>query len=77
MNVFYVKITGGEPFLFPRFFDLVDYLETVGLNYIIYTNGFFVSQYIDMLLNLKHLITIRISIEGTKEINDMIRGEPY
>ena len=40
MKVFYVKITGGEPFLYPGLFELLEYLDTVHLNYIIYTNPF-------------------------------------
>lgn len=74
MKVFFVKITGGEPFLYPYFFDILNHLETANINYIIYTNGLFIQQNIQKLIPLKHLLVIRVSLEGTREYNDQIRG---
>ncbi len=72
-NKAYVKITGGETFLYPHIFDLIEYMELIRLNYIIYTNGPFIYQYINKLMHLHHLVMLRVSLEGTKERNDIIR----
>src|SRR5699024_5569955 len=62
------------PFLYPYFFDILNHLETANINYIIYTNGLFIQQNIQKLIPLKHLLVIRVSLEGTREYNDQIRG---
>lgn len=75
MKVFFVKITGGEPFLYPQLFELLHYLDSKQLNYIIYTNGLKIKNNIEKIKNLKHLLMLRVSLEGTKEYNDYIRGK--
>lgn len=75
MNVFFVKITGGEPFLYQSFVEVLEYLDAKQLNYIVYTNGVFVKRYISKLVKLKNLITLRVSLEGTQKYNDYIRGK--
>ena len=74
MKVFFVKITGGEPFLYPQLFELLHYLDSKQLNYIIYTNGLKINDNIDKIKDLKNLLMLRVSLEGTKEYNDYIRG---
>lgn len=75
MNVFFVKITGGEPFLYQSFVEVLEYLDAKQLNYIVYTNGVFVKKYISKLVKRKNLITLRVSLEGTQKYNDYIRGK--
>lgn len=75
MKVFFVKITGGEPFLYPQLFELLHYLDLKQLNYIIYTNGLNITNNIEEIKNLKHLLMLRVSLEGTEAYNDYIRGK--
>lgn len=74
-GVFRVRITGGEPFCRSDINELLLYLETKPIRYSIYTNGTLLEKYIHHLKGLRHLACIRISIDGTKEINDSIRGK--
>ena len=74
-----VNLTGGEPFLYPAFFELVRYLEgfeaVEELNVI--TNGTIASERVlDRLAAIKTSGTIKVSLESARaEINDAIRGE--
>ena len=74
-GVFNVKITGGEPFARADIFDILNYLEKKEINYIIFSNGtIFNTEILHRLKLLKHLIKIRISIDGNELTNDLIRG---
>lgn len=69
-----VKITGGEPFLRTDLKNILQYLDHYAIDYIVFTNGFFIEDNIDWLKELTHLKCIRVSIDGTEKINDIIRG---
>ncbi|MCX7911060.1 MAG: radical SAM protein [Endomicrobia bacterium] len=71
-----LTITGGEPFLKPNLYELLEYIDKIELirkiNFI--TNGIILPS--DNLKRIKKLNTIYISIEGiSSSINDKIRGE--
>jgi len=70
---FYIRLTGGEPTIREDFFDIVDLINkeslVIGLN----TNGLFDENKLDKILS-KGIKDIRISLDGTKEINDKVRG---
>ena len=64
-NVFYVNISGGEPTTHPQFSDLLDYLSSIGLHFILTTNGIFSKKSRDAILrNKEYLIGIKISLDG-------------
>lgn len=75
IGVFTVKITGGEPFSRKDIFDILSYLDSKSINYIVFTNGTNISAG-DMvkIKNLRCLLKIRVSIDGNRETNDAIRG---
>lgn len=73
-GVFRVRITGGEPFCRKDIIELLSYLDTKPIRYSIYTNGILLEKYIDQLKNLQNLSCVRVSIDGTREVNDSIRG---
>ena len=75
MGVFTVKITGGEPFCRRDILDILKYLDQKPLNYIVFSNGTNISSDdIQQLKSLKHLLKLRISIDGIRDTNDSIRG---
>lgn len=75
-GIFELKLSGGEPFLHPNFIKILKLLEKEEIMYTIYTNGSYLSEKnCSILKKLKYLKKIKVSIEGSKEINDYIRGK--
>lgn len=70
-----VKITGGEPFLRTDLNEIINRLEKRHINYIVYTNGFYIEKSIAWLKKLQYLDVVRVSIDGLSQINDSIRGK--
>ncbi len=67
-------ITGGEPLLRDDLFEIVAYAKKVGLNVSIITDGHLVDdRVIDSII--KNEMRVSISIDGTEEANDQIRGK--
>lgn len=72
LNVERINLSGGEPLVRD---NIIEILEDVFLNKFkvsLTTNGILVPAYIDLLMKLDLLI---ISIDGTKETHDSLRGE--
>jgi len=70
----YFGISGGEPLLRKDLPDIIGYAKKTGLNVSLITNGYFVDGKIfDNLV--RNYVRVSISIDGTKEINDAIRGK--
>jgi radical SAM protein with 4Fe4S-binding SPASM domain len=70
------NFTGGEPFLYPDFLDLLaEVQERKIASFGILSNGYLLSE--SELLRLKKLNPrfIQISLEGNRKINDSIRGK--
>lgn len=74
-GVFRVRISGGEPFCRSDIIDILSYLDTKPIRYSVYTNGLLIHKYIQQLKCLKNLKFIRLSVDGTRLVNDSIRGE--
>ncbi|OUQ22587.1 hypothetical protein B5E77_16610 [Lachnoclostridium sp. An131] len=74
-----ISLTGGEPFLSPHIYKLVDYLEKAEeiKQFDVLTNGTCITaDHIDMLRDSKKLHQIQISIDGpNEEIHDSVRGK--
>jgi radical SAM protein with 4Fe4S-binding SPASM domain len=69
-----VYLWGGEPFLYPDFFELVDYMIAAGLPVSINTNGTHLAKNAEEIVKRKwHAIFV--SLDGFEETNDKIRGE--
>lgn len=69
-----ITVTGGEPFVHPRFFDLLDILRAKGFPVAVLTNGWFVDRSAAKALKKLDVQFVQISIEGTRETHDAIRG---
>lgn len=70
-----MNLTGGEPLLFKNILDYIDLARAKGVGKIrLLTNGLLLTR--ELLQQLKDRdIGIQVSIEGTRECNDFIRGK--
>lgn len=69
-----VYLWGGEPFLYPHLFELVQYMMDAGLTVSVNTNGTFLEKYAREIVQAKwHALFV--SLDGFEETNDRIRGE--
>lgn len=72
-QMYFTNITGGEPFLREDLKKIVRELYKKSDRIVISTNGFFTERILDLCKEFPE-IGIRISIEGSEETNNRIRG---
>lgn len=72
-SMYFTNITGGEPFIREDLEDIVKILKEKSDRIVISTNGFFTDRIIALCKKYPD-IGIRISIEGTEQTNNEIRG---
>ena len=67
-------ISGGEPLVRDDIFDVIEYAKRTGFEVSLITSGF---AFDERRLNLlaKHEVHTAVSIDGTRESNDKIRGK--
>jgi len=72
-----VVLTGGEPLVHPGFLDILAAAKRNGLAVRLLTNGTLVPERIDDLRGLLNPLTdeVQISLDGTRDTHDAIRGE--
>lgn len=75
-GAFYVKLGGGEPFLHPDIFRIIKEFSDIGMRVSLSTNGLLINERIAEFLK-KYYVKISVSIEGPKEVNNLIRGEGH
>lgn len=63
----------NEPFLYKRLKDVLDYCDTIGINYGITTNGILLPQNINLLIN-RNINQLNISYQVTNEEQNKLRG---
>ncbi|MBO4877583.1 MAG: radical SAM protein [Ruminococcus sp.] len=72
----HINFTGGEPLLSPELFRLLGLCEENGITYGILTNGTLIDESLaERLGGLKNLSFVQVSIDGTKETHDRVRGK--
>jgi len=70
----YLGLSGGEPLLRKDLPEIIGYAKKTGLNVSLITNGYYVDGKIfDNLV--RHDVRVSLSVDGTEEINDAIRGK--
>jgi MoaA/NifB/PqqE/SkfB family radical SAM enzyme len=74
-QMYFTNVTGGEPFVRRDLSEIIEELRKKTKRIVISTNGFFTERIIELCKKYPDL-GIRISIEGLKEANDLIRGMP-
>ncbi len=68
-----VSLMGGEPFLRDDWSRVAQCITDLGMNLNFVSNGILIDKYIDELAKLKPKV-VGISIDGTEETHDKIRG---
>jgi MoaA/NifB/PqqE/SkfB family radical SAM enzyme len=72
LGCIYFDISGGEPLLRKDIGQIIDYAKNLGLIVGMVTNGKLVHEKIK---EIKNLDTLAISLDGSKEVHDKLRGE--
>lgn len=67
-----ITVWGGEPLVSPCFEEIVKYLHKNNYKVAIVTNGVLIDKHLDVIKTC--VDKIYLSIDGTKEIHDAIRG---
>ncbi|MFC1972395.1 radical SAM protein, partial [Chloroflexota bacterium] len=75
-GVKHFQITGGEPLLREDFTEIVNYASRKGLNISFASNGYYIDKEKVKSLCKLNVSVIQISIDGTKETHNIIRGNP-
>lgn len=71
----HINFTGGEPLLSKELFPLLALCEEHGISFGILTNGTLIdSALAERLGRLKGLSFVQVSIDGTRETHDRVRG---
>jgi MoaA/NifB/PqqE/SkfB family radical SAM enzyme len=68
-----IAITSTEPLLYPKIFELIDYIHSKGMEVWITTNGSLLPYMAPKLLEAK-LDRLFVSIDGPPETHDKLRG---
>jgi Fe-coproporphyrin III synthase len=75
-SMFFVNITGGEPFVRDDMEEIVARLRSKARRIVISSNGFYTGKVLKLFKKYPDL-GIRISVEGLQRANDEIRGIPH
>ena len=73
-GLFYIILTGGEPYLHPEFSKLYDFLKKQDFYIVMNTNGYGIydSTYRRYLINMDEIV---VSIDGNQRQHDSMRGK--
>ena len=75
LNINYITLSGGEPFLHERLFDIIDYINTKNIHIMITTNGTTLTDEIVEKIKAAGVDSLQISIDSSiPEIHDEFRG---
>lgn len=70
-----IQITGGEPVLFPHLVKTVEYIKSKQISVTVFTNGTLIDNaYAEELVDTG-IDKIGISLDGTENVHDKIRGK--
>lgn len=74
-----IVVTGGEPFLHPEIFKILDHIEISGLKFAIGTNAILIDEVsAERIKGYKNLIYVQVSLDGiTPEVHSITRGNSY
>ena len=75
LGVMTVAVTGGEPFMREDIFDILEYAVTQCIGVNIFTNGTLITEEVVHALKSINPEKIMVSIDGTKQPHEKIRGK--
>lgn len=67
-----ISLDGGEPLIHPHIAEIVDWLVAHGVVVRMNSNGLLVTSRMDIV---RRLAKLKISLDGTKAVNDQVRGK--
>ncbi len=75
MNVFILNVSGGEPFLREKWFEILSYAKKRGLEIGITTNGTLITE--ETVKKIKQIepFNVHISLDGIGEVHDNFRNQ--
>lgn len=73
-NLDFVNITGGEPFLRNDLREITEIALSKSPRVVISSNGYLTDEILDFADQFRNRVGFRISIEGTRDTNDQLRG---
>ena len=69
-------ITGGEPLLYPDFYELMKYAHESGYTWGMTTNGTLIDKHVAHRLAECGMCTVSVSVDGLRETHDWFRQHP-
>ena len=76
-KLYFVNITGGEPFLRDDFQEIIDVVKRKSHRIVISTNGLLTDRIVKFYQRKRNRgVGIRISLEGLPKTNEVLRGMP-
>jgi len=69
-----LAVTGGEPLLYPDFFELMEYAKSLGFLWGMTSNGTLITKEVAHRLKETGMRSISLSIDGVPETHDRYRG---
>lgn len=69
-----IVFSGGEPLLREDIFELISFTKKNSLNACVTSNGHLIDEQVALSLSASGVNVVNISIEGTKETHDFLRG---
>lgn len=69
-----IAVTGGEPLLYPDFFELTEYIRKLGFPWGMTSNGTLITKEVAHRLKENGMRSISLSIDGIPETHDRYRG---
>ncbi|MBU0929008.1 MAG: radical SAM protein [Spirochaetes bacterium] len=73
-GVLAVNLAGGEPFLRPDIFDIIDALVAARIEVDVSTNGFSLSDGTIRKLSRRPVYSVQVSVDGLRDEHDELRG---
>ena len=70
-----IVFSGGEPLLREDIFELIAFSKQNNLNACVTSNGYLINEQVALSLSSSGVNVVNISIEGTKETHDYLRGD--
>jgi len=70
----FINITGGEPFLRNDLKEITEIALSKSPRVVISSNGYLTDEILDYADQFRNRVGFRISIEGTRDTNDQLRG---
>jgi radical SAM protein with 4Fe4S-binding SPASM domain len=75
LGVLSLAVTGGEPLLREDIFDILHHAHKNALSIALFTNGTLITDHVITALTPLHIERVVVSLDGTKETHEKIRGK--